>query len=239
MSAADLTGANVMDISASLLNDTAKSVYTYTAQKPYLRLALQELREIFELNNIPMTQLTSAVIQINSGVTQILFNAAGTPTNPKLPDDMVEPGQLWERTRNINPFIPMSKRDYLPHDLEGVETPQFIYYTWNSQIIEVLPANQNNDIKIDYIKQLFPDAGAAVDENTIINVVNAQTFLEYRTAGLCAEFIERNETSANALNAGALLAIDRATGIGVKGKQNIMTRRRPFRAAYKKRGWMT
>lgn len=239
MSAADLVGANVMDVSASLLNDTAKSVYTYTAQKPYLRLALQELREIFELNSIPVTQLTSAVIQINAGVTQILYGAAGTPTNPKIPDDMVEPGQLWERNRNINPFIPMTKKDYLPHDLEGIQTSQFVYYTWNSQIIEVLPANQNNDIKIDYVKQLFPDAGAAIDENTIINVVNAQTFLEYRTAGLCAEFIERNETSANGLNASALLAIDRATGIGSKGKQNIMTRRRPFRSAYKKRGWMT
>lgn len=239
MSAADVTGANIMDVSASLLNDTAKSTYTYAAQKPYLRLALQELRELYELNNIPVTQLTSAVVQINAGVTQILYGAAGTPTNPKLPDDMVEPAQLWERTRDINPYTPMTKRDYLPHDLEGVTTNEFIYYVWNNQIIEVLPANQNNDIKIDYIRQMFPDAGAAIDETTQINVVNCMTFLEYRTAGLCAEFIERNETSANGLNASSLLAIDRALGIGAKGKQNIMTRRRPFRAGYKRRGWMT
>lgn len=239
MSAADVTGANVMDVSASLLNDTAKSVYTYAAQSPYLRLALQELREYFELNNIPVTQETSAVIQINAGVTQIIYNAAGTPTNPKLPDNMVEPAQLWERARGIDPYVPMTKRDYLPHYLEGVLTPQFIFYTWNGQKIEVLPANQNNDIKIDYILQLFPDAGATVDNNTIINVVNCQTFLEYRTASLCAEFIERNQTSAQALGAYSVLALDRATGIGVKGKQNIFTRRRPFRAGYKKRGWLT
>ena len=239
MSAVDLIGGNIMDVSASLLNDTAKTVYTYTAQKPYLRLALQELRELYELNNIPVTQATSVVVQINAGVTAIVYNATGTPTNPKLPDDLVEPAQLWERARGIDPYVPMSKRDYLPHDLEGVQANCFIYYTWNGQQIEVLPANQNNDIKIDYIKQMFPDAGAAIDENTSIAVVNAASFLEYRTAALCAEFIERNSTSSNSLNASALLAIDRATGIGVKGKQNIMTRRRPFRAAYKKRGWMT
>lgn len=239
MSAADLVGANVMDVSASLLNDTAKSTYTYAAQSPYLRLSLQELREYFELNNIPVTQEVSAVITLNAGVVAILYNAAGTPSNPKLPDDMVEPAQLWERQAGIDPWTPMTKRDYLPHDLEGIETNQFIYYVWQSQEIRVLPANQQNDIKIDYIRQMFPDAGATVDENTQINVINCQTFLEYRTASLCAEFIERNTTSAQALGAYAILALDRATGIGVKGKQNIMTRRRPFRAAYKRRGWMT
>lgn len=239
MSAVDLVGGNVMDVAASLMNDSAKTVYTYAAQSPYLRISLQELRELFELNNIPVTQKTSAVVQINAGITTIVYNAAGTPVAPKLPDDMVEPAQLWERARGINPFVPMTKQDYLPHNVEGVLTSQFIFYTWNSQQIEVLPANQNNDIKIDYIRQLFPDAGATIDQNTIINVINAQTFLEYRTASLLAEFIERNQTSAQALGAYAVLALDRATGIGVKGKQNIMTRRRPFRAGYKKRGWMT
>lgn len=239
MATVDLVGANIMDISAALLNDTAKSVYTYAAQSPYLRLALQELREFFELNNIPVTQRSTAEIEIAAGTTVIAFNNAGTPTLPKLPDDLVEPTQLWERNHGIDPYVPMSKRDYLPHDLEGVQSNQFIYYTWNSQEIEVLPANQDNDIKIDYIKQLFPDAGATVDENTNIGVINAASFLQYRTAALCAEFIERNKTSADGLNADAVLAIDRATGIGVKGKQNIFTRRRPFRAAYKKRGFMT
>lgn len=240
MSAADLTGGNVMDVSASLLNDTAKQIYTYAAQSPYLRIALQELRELFELNNISVTQkVTSPPITLNAGVTAITYNASGTPANPKLPDDFVEPAQLWERPTGIDPYVPMTKRDYLPHYLEGVQTNQFIYYVWEEQQIKVLPAIQINDIKMDYIRQLFPDAGATVDQNTQINVVNAATFLEFRTAALCAEFIERNLTTANSQNALAVLALDRVTGISSKGKQNIMTRRRPFRAGYKRRGWMT
>jgi hypothetical protein len=229
-----------MDISASLMNDSAKQTYTYAAQSPYLRIALQELRELFELNNIPVTQqVTAPVMTLNPGVTTIVYGAAGTPAAPKLPDDLVEPAQLWERNFGIDPYVPMTKRDYLPHQLEGIQSNQFIYYVWQGQSIQVLPSVQKNDIKMDYIRQLFPDAGATIDQATIINVVNAQTFLEFRTASLLAEFIERNETSAQGLGAQALLALDRATGIGVKGKQNIFTRRRPFRAGYKRRGWMT
>ena len=236
MAASDLTAAQVMQKSASLLNDTARTNYTYAAQLPYLQIALQELQEAFELNGIPVTQLTSAVIQINAGVTEIIYNAAGTPTAPKLPDDFVEPQQLWERNRGIDPFVPMTRRDYLPHSLEGVQYNNFLYYVWQDQKISVLPSVQNNDIKIDYIKQLFENL---VDENSLINIVNARTFLEYRTAGLCAEFIERNLTSANALNAYAVLGMDRVTGISSKSKQTIMTRRRPFRSGYKRRGWIT
>lgn len=229
----DLVASTVLAKAASLMNDTARTVYTYTAVLPYLQIALQELQEYFELNNIPATQLVSSVINIPAGITQIIFNGVGVP---KLPDDLIEPQQLWEREEGIDPFVPMSKRDYLPHQLEGVLTGKFSLYVWENNAIKFLPANRDNDIKIDYIKTIFT---AITTETDPINCINAATFLEYRTAALCAEFIERNQASANSLNSYAVLALDRATGIGVKGKQNILTRRRPFRAAYKKRGFMT
>jgi len=238
MSAVDLTGGNIMDGAASLLNDTNKQVYTYTAQSPYLRIALQDLREDFELNKISTVQKTSAVIQINANISEIIYNAAGTPTNPKLPDDMVEPEQLWERTRGIDPFVLMTKKEYLPHYLEGQQISQFIYYVWQDNKIIVIAANQNNDIKIDYAKQLFPDESATIDQNTVINVVNATNYLKFQTAGHCAMFIERNESSANALYAKAILALANARGINVQGKQSIFTRRRPFRSGFKRRGWI-
>lgn len=236
MAASDLTAGTVMNGAASLLNDSARTVYTYAAQIPYLRIALQELREDFELNSIPVTENRSSVIQINSGVTEIVYNAAGTPTNPKLPDDMAEPKQLWERARGIDPYTPMSKVDFLPAYMEGVQIPQFLIYSWQDQKIKVLSANRNNDIKIDYVKELFQ---SIVDENSQINVVNAITALQFRTAGLCAEFIERNQTSADSLNAAAQLALNRAEGIGIKGKQSIVTRRRPFRSGHKRNRFVT
>ena len=231
MAASDLSAGQVMAGAASLMNDTNRTVYTYAAQIPYLRIALQELRESFELNSIPVTENRSAVIQINAGVNEIIYNAAGTPTNPKLPDDMAEPKQLWERARGIDPYTPMSRVDFLPLYMEGVLIPQFLVYSWQDQKIKVIAANANNDIKIDYVKELFQNI---VDENSPINVVNAITALQFRTAGLLAEFIERNKPSADGFNAAAQLALDRAEGIGIKGKQSIVTRRRPFRSSYKR-----
>lgn len=233
MSIAQLTAGTVMNKAAVLMNDAARSVYTYVIQVPYLQTAMQELQEYFELHSLPVTETVSAVIQMDAGDTTIAYDASPAP---ELPDDFVEPQQLWERTRNIDPWIPMTRRDYLPHQLEGVLTSQFIYFVWQKQEIKVLPSNQDNDIKIDYIRQLFTEI---TDENSVINIVNARTFLEFRTAALLAEFIEKDVNNANRLNGFASAAMDRATGITVKGKQTIMTRRRPFRAAYKRGGWVT
>lgn len=235
MAASDLTAGQVMNGAASLLNDTNRTVYTYAAVIPYLRIALQELRENFELNSIPVTENQSAVIQINSGVTEIIYNGAGTPANPSLPDDMVEPKKLWERARGIDPYTPMSRKDFLP-PYDGVQISQFLIYSWQDQKIKLFPTNANNDIKIDYVKELFQ---TIVDENSLINVVNAITALQFRTAGLCSEFIERNLTSAEGHNTAAILALDRAMGIGIKGKQSIVTRRRPFRSGYKRQRFVT
>ena len=233
MATVDLVASTVLAKSATLLNDTARTVYTYTAVLPYLQIALQELQEHFELNNIPSTQLTSALINIPAGTTQIIYNGIGVPA---LPSDMIEPMQLWEREAGIDPYVPMSRRDYIPHQFEGTLVSKFSFFIWENNAIKFLPTNRSNDVKIDYLKTIF---SALVDENSLIDCINGATFLEYRTAALCAEFIERNNSSANALNGYAVMALDRATGIGVKGKQTIHSRRRPFRAAYKKRGFMT
>jgi len=146
MAASDLLASTVMNGAAALLNDPVKTKYTFAVQLPYLNLAVQELQEEFELNSIATTQKTSAVIQIDAGVTVIPYNGAGTAANPSLPDDMVEPAQLWERNRDIDPFIPMTKLQYLPHNLEGIEINQFIYYTWNEQQIEVIFLSINSAI---------------------------------------------------------------------------------------------
>lgn len=230
MATVDLVASTVMDKMASLMNDTARTTYNYTNMLPYLQMALDELQEDFELNSISVTEKTSAVIQVDAGYTEIIFNGVGVPS---LPDDLIEPQQLWERNRGIDPYIPMTKREYLPHDLEGVPINIFGYYVWQDQKILLLESTQNNDIKIDYVKQLFVPL---VDENSQINLINARSFLQYRGASLLAEFIERNIASANSLSANAILSIDRARGIAVKGKQSINTRRRPFRAGFKRRG---
>lgn len=232
MAASDLLASSVMNTSASLLNDSVRSVYTYTAQLPYLKLAIQELQEHFVLNGIPSTEQVSAVITVPLGTVVVGYN--GVLPTPTLPSDMVEISQVWERAFGTDLWTPMIRRDRLPVDT-GNENSSFNVYTWQDQKIKLVRTNRANELKLDYLRQLFPDNNT-ITQDTQINIINGASFLEYRTAALCAEFIERNGTSAVGLNSYASLAIDRATGIGVKSKQTIMSRRRPFRSGYKRMG---
>lgn len=225
------TAGEVMDRAAALQNDPSKTVYTFTVQIPHLNVALDELQEAFEQNNVPITNRVSAVINIPANSTQVLRSPLGPPTYPI---DLVEIQQMWERTENINPFIPMTHLDFLPHDLEGAQISQLLYWTWNNEIIEFLPANADNDIKLDYVASLFVPVTSS---STAINVTNCMSFLAFRTAGLCSEFIGENKTRADALNAMAVLAMDRSLGISSKGRQDITTRRRPFMQSYKRRSY--
>lgn len=229
----NLTAGEVMNaVASALLNDAARSIYTYSAQIPMLNVALQELQEYFELNNVPVTDtVTSNPIEIAAGVNRIKFDAA----NPHLPNDLIEPKILWEREHDVDPYTQMRRLDSLPRYMAGVEINQFIYYTWQSQEIRFLPANQINDIKIDYIRRIF---NPVLNELSTLNVINSQSFLEFRTGALCAEFIGENKTRADDLNAYASLSLDRVVGIGTKGRQAIITRHRPFRSSYKRRTYM-
>lgn len=230
MAASDLLAGPVMDKSASLLNDTARTVYTYAAQLPYLQIAMHELQEYFQLHNIPMTEAVSAVINVPAGITEIVYVGGAYPT---LPTDMIEPESVYESSEGANSYTLMTKKQFLP--VNSTPVTHFGVYTWQGQKIKLLAAAGDIDVKIDYIRELF--GTPIVDETSIINVINARTFLEFRTAALCAEFIERNNTSSDALNAYGALGLDRATGISIKGTQNISTRRRPFRSAYKRGGY--
>ena len=229
MATATLTAGQVMDRSAVLLGDVGKTLYTYVKQLPYLKLALQELQEIFELNEVPVTSMiTSTPLQINANVGSITFTS-----NPPLPSDLIEPMKLWERARNVDPFVPMTKLNSLPIYIpSSSKIGQLASWSWENNQINFIPANQNNDVKIEYIKDLFT---AIVDENSTISVINAASFLEYRNAGLCASFIGEDKERSQELDASAGLATDRALGIGIKGRQGVMVRHRPFRANYKRR----
>jgi hypothetical protein len=214
MSVAQLKAGTVMDKAAALLDDVTRTTYTYTVQVPYLQMAMQELQEYFELHSLSVTEKSSTVIPVDAGVTEIAYDVSPLP---ELPDDMIEP------------FVPMIKGTYI---IEGIQLSRFGIYLWQDQKIKLPSSNQNNDIKIDYIRALFTEI---YNQDSVINIVNARSFLQFRTAGLVAEFVEHNEERATKLNSYASLAMDRATGISIKGKQNIMTRRRPFRIGYKRR----
>jgi hypothetical protein len=238
MATTQLTAGNVMDRVASLLNDTAQTIFTYTAQIPYLNMAYHELEEEYQLANIPITNETSAVVNVAVGQTQLNPTAGYAPnTAPNYPDDLIEAQQLWERLQgSSDPFVPMKQYEFLPHTMDPIPSDSLLFWIWQDQRIFFNPSGAltAREVKIDYIKAIF--LTELVNQNSAIDVINARSFLQYRTAALCAEFIGENKERAASLNESAIMSLDRALGIGIKGKQAITTRRRPFRASYRSRG---
>lgn len=217
---------------AGLMNDTDQAVYTNTVCLPFLNLALDELQELYELNGIPVTNETSAAITIKAGISEIGFD-----TTPALPSDLIEIQQLWESPVGLNRWTPMVKKEVIPHYLEdGTTISTFLIWALEHSRINLIPANADIDLKIDYIASLFNTPILIKDIDVNLPFTNVKTYLEYKTSALCAMFIAENESRALALDSLTGTALSRALGIPVKGMQSIVTRRRPFRQSFKQRG---
>lgn len=222
-----------MGQSAALMNDQSRDVYDDDTVLPYLNLARQQLKQTFELNNVPVTNTTSAVIPTEAGDTEIGF---GTTPPLVLPSDLVEIEQLWESLEDQDTWVPMVKREFLTQDILPNNTPisYFRVWTWQQQQIRLLPITGNNDIKIDYIADMFPLVRIS-EINEQNEILNTDLYFQFQAAGLCSEFIEENLVRANGLYSKADNALQQSLGISTKGRQSIFTRRRPFRASYKRR----
>lgn len=217
---------DVLDLSAALLNDTALTIFNYAAQIPYLNMAMAELQELFEENNIPSTNEVSAVLPFPVGTTQI------DSTNG-LPANLIEIQSVGERNLgSTDSFISLIRVEYLPS--VDTLTSGLVWYAWRDQAIKFLGASGDLELQIKYIKSLFASVTAITDT---IATINSKTFLAYRTAALCAEFIGENPERAESLNVDAVLALARTLNISTKGRQSIVTRRRPFMAGYRGRGY--
>ena len=217
---------------AGLMNDSSQSQYTNSVCLGMLNLALDELQELFELNDIPITHETSAAIRIKSGINRVGFD-----TVPALPSDLIEIRQLWESPAGLEQWTVVDKRDTIPHYLQDNTTiSQFLLWAWEAGRIKLIAANSDNDLKIDYTANMFNTPILIQNINVNLPFINVKTYLEYKTAALCAMFIAENETRAIALDSLSGTALSRALGIPIKGQQSIITRRRPFRASFKRRG---
>lgn len=216
-----------MDRAAALLNDTNLQIYTYAAQIPYLNIAIDELQESMETNNVSITNAVDVTIDVTAGVVVIDFS-----TTPALPSDLIAIRKVWERdTGSTEDWSMMTQVEFLPPYVE--QTQMLMYWAWLNQQLTFIGATSDRNLRIDYIASRMT---AITDDTDVIDLINAETFLSYRTAALCAEYIGQNDTRAATLNGNAAIGLDRFLIINTKAKQSITTRRRPFMAAYKVRG---
>ena len=216
-----------MDRSAALLNDTALTVFTYEKQLPYLNIAFTDLGDRLERDNVPVTNATSAVIELEAEVDNI------GDDGPPLPEGLVDIQGIYQRWGgNTNSWMLIRRYDFLPAWEEGdnQQTSFIPAWAWMEQVIKFIPANTDLEIKIDYIKSKVYELQ---NENSTIDIIGSLNFLAFSTAALCSMYIGENETRAASLNTQAEEDYNRLLGTATKGRQSIATRRRPFQSRYK------
>lgn len=226
-----LVAGTIFDAVAALMNNVSKSVYSNTVQLPYLNIAVQDLQLEFEQAEVPVTDnVTSDPIDIPAGNTEVGFTGV---TGQVLPSDLVEPQIVWQRLDNTPPWYPMNRVIQLDYSLEDDNaTTNWLDYVWETQKIKFLSSNQDNQLKLQYVRNLF---SPMVDANSQIPIINAQQYLVFHTGALCAYFIGEDIPRSEKLDGLAYDAMEKNLGISSKSRQNIMVRRRPFRQSYKRR----
>lgn len=230
MATPDLTAGQVMDDAAALLNDVAKNTYGYTVQLPYLKIAIKELRKHFELNNIPASDLLSAILTVPTANTGVIGFAGTTPV---LPADLVDIQEAWQTTSGLNNWIPLPRLQTLNVYMTGISFSTLDGYVWEDQKVKFQASRSVAlDLKLQYVRELFT---LPADQNSQLPIINGDIFLAARTAALVAQYVEQNKERSDDLNIQAGIGLDECLGIATKGRQAIVTRRRPFRAGYKSR----
>lgn len=210
----------IMDSAAALMNDVAKQIYGYPEQLPYLKLALKDFRELAQQHDFAVTNITSAEIVVPAGTVNIGFF-----TSPALPSDLVEIQDLWQSSTSGGAYTLLSKTELLDEG-NNVATAGFVQWAWQGNKIVVNPSTTPVYLKLGYISTLFQNV---TDQNSDLGVINADSFLHYRTAGLLARYCEENKERADDLDNSAGLAFDKVLSIEVKSGQLSPVRHRPFR----------
>ena len=244
MSTTLVLAGQVMDRAANLLNDPNKTDYTYKVMLPYLNLAIEEYSDLLVESNHTFANITSSdwpavPIIVTAGSNTLTppeyIPPSGTPPYANYPLDLIEIQEIGERVSgDLGAFRRLPRREF---GERYPPTNSLIYWIFERGFIRFNLNGANVDIEVE-IKFMYQGVTYAADENTQINVIGARTYLAYQTAALCARFIGENETRAQILELKASESADRSLNISNKGRQEIMTRHRPFRAAFKSRGRM-
>lgn len=210
---ASYTAKDRLDEAALFMNDANRSHYKYSVMMPFLKIALQELEDIFIANGVSYVLRESPTpIVVAAGVTTLV-----------VPSDFLLPIKMEERASgSAEQYAELIEKNWTP---EEVPTDRLRYWTWdNGQVISFLGATTARDVNLYYYRALT----ATVVPDDVVAINHVKQYLSGRSASLAAFIIGENTTRAQALDDLAQVALGRALNIATKKNQGKPVRRKPF-----------
>lgn len=212
------TAGDVMDESASLLNDVAKKLFTYTAQLPYLKRANESLENLLIACGVSVQRRSGVTLTVPASTTTIDLGL-----NVNYPSDMLLPINLWEKTDAGSRFNLMTEQEWEP---DITPTSELSLWSFRDNTIYTPGVTTQRLVKIDYWRQLSAVTSSGSNEE----IGGSKTYLAAKTAELCARYIGQNgEVADSLLSIEVVPAQDLLERIYIKNSQGTRSRRRPFR----------
>lgn len=214
MSVPVLLAGTVMDQAAAILNDTAKNLYSYTVQLPYIKKANEDLEQTLLVYGVNIQFKKSAAIAVAAGATTLV-----------LPSDFLVPISLWERasgSTNEDDYVEMDERDWEENTQAQSTLTQ---WSFRENGINLVPSTANREVKLYYDKMLT----VVNSENSTEDSILFKSFLAAKTAEYCARFIGMNKVMADEIRDNECFkAEDKLVHILVGNMQGIRFRRPKF-----------
>jgi len=173
-----MLASEVMDESVIFLNDTAKSLYTYDVQLPYLKRANADLEKELAVNGIQIQRVKSSAITVDAGVLTLT-----------LPADFLMPIRLRERFvgENDNQWVDMIEKVWESTDDYSGKT-YLEYWAFRNNAINFTGCSVDKEVLLEYERNL----STFTSENSTIDSPVIKQYLSARTAELCARYVGMN-----------------------------------------------
>src|SRR4051812_27869960 len=130
--------SDCMDRARAFLNDIGVDLYTNTILLPFLKIANDEFADALANNSIPVFRAVGTDISITAGTTNSVLT---------LPNDFIEPLQLFEKSSNDSDdlFSEMYQKDF---EENTTAKSSFIYWAWRNQTLIVPPVDNARKIRL-------------------------------------------------------------------------------------------
>jgi len=208
--------SDIMDTAAAYLNDTALTMFTYTAQLPYVKIANEKLEK--------------ELIVFDSSIQHKRSTAISVPANTKtlqLPADFLIPIRLFERApgQNDSNWVPMDEGDWEPTSIPySTNLNKWAFRDNNIQFVGCAIARE---VLLDYERMLAVVIGNVSPTDSYL----FKDWLGAKTAELCARYIGMNAAQANEIRDNELFtANDALTRMLTHNRQAFTFRRRKYTA---------
>lgn len=213
---------DALNLTRSLVNDSAASVFTDAVLMPFLNSAYRTLQRELAENGVSVLRAQvdlNLAVNVSTGITNTEISDISTP---QLPTDCLAPHTLWEQvTGSGDIFIPMEK---IIAGLPNLQPSPFLrIWEWREDKINLVGATQAITVRLRYEK-LLPNLVLGTDP---IQIRSAADPLAYATAAFAAR-ARGNRALAADMAAAAEIQIAHLIERYVRPEQQKARRRKPY-----------